>query len=660
LQRNNKGHLRPGVLLDNRYEIRKVLGSGGQGAVYEASDCRLQRKRVAIKELYGNNPNLNKAFEREAGLLALLDHRALPQVSNYFQEDESWFLVMEFVEGKTLWDLMEIKSDNSSGKGTPLTSKLVESFAEELLNALNYLHTQREPIIHNDIKPQNIALTQNNQVKLIDFGLAKGAAGEMTVTSTLLRGYSAWYASPEQILRSKFGHWYDVANSLLKREEIERLELQKTGVQSDLYSLAATLFHCLTGEPPGISIARLLSLSKGSSDPLPLASEINPQVPLTIAGVIQKAMSIYREQRYSSASEMLNALNEAQKISDKEEKIPVPPKPRPPAILMPVVLGINITEGPFLGGTKLIISGRNFQPGSQVLFGSLIGHSAQILSPEQIAVVSPADTEAKFQDRRRKIKVFNPLNTLNYSTYQRDEKSVEVFFTFKARKPKFYWRKFFLGLNLKVYLIGFSAIAIAILFIAYQVGRPRTNLNETSTSGATSTTIPEKQANENNSASGSEAKNSNKTSNAPKNSEPKPKSIPRGQFLYPNDSETTKIFKYLSIVAARNRKPVPNAVISLSAPTKGYTINPTKTDEQGELDFEQVPCDCRVIIKVHSPGPIITNNIFLPCGDYRLMVSIGTQGIFAPTDGQLPNGSYTNAFFFQDWYTKPEISKRLQ
>ncbi|MEW6209546.1 MAG: bifunctional serine/threonine-protein kinase/formylglycine-generating enzyme family protein, partial [Acidobacteriota bacterium] len=329
--RDNTGKILTGELLQNRYRIERHLGEGGQGAVYEARDIRLSGKRVAIKEMFGNDSVFIRAFEREAALLANLDHPALPDVSDYFQEGGSCFLVMEFIEGKNLWELMGITDD--TGKGTPLDIKSVLRWADDLLDALDYMHTQQQPVIHKDIKAQNIAVTSRNKVMLLDFGLATGAAGEITaVKSTLLRGYSPYYAPPEQILRSRFGHWYEVAKAMLPHDEVERIAAQGTDARSDLYSLAATLYHCLTGEPPAISTLRLLAASQGRPDPLKPASAINSKVSRVIDSFLMQAMRLNRDERFANAKAMRKALSEAsapQIISPPPSPIVVPPAPLP-------------------------------------------------------------------------------------------------------------------------------------------------------------------------------------------------------------------------------------------------------------------------------------------------------------------------------------------
>lgn len=314
------------MLQQNRYRIDRLLGEGGQGAVYQASDTRLSGKRVAIKEMFSDDAVSSRAFEREAALLANLDHPTLPDVSDYFQEESSCFLVMEFIEGNTLSDLMGIK--DKTGKGEPLPLESVLKWADDLLDALDYMHTQQEPVIHKDIKPQNIAVAKRNKVMLLDFGLAKGAVGEITAAQgTLLHGFSPWYASPEQILRLRFGPFYDLAESAVESEELERMISQETDARSDLYSLAATLYHCLTGAPPPVSVIRLVAISQSRPDPLRPANEVNPQIAPAIASVLTQAMMLNRKRRFSSAAAMRKALDLAHNSTAIQ---PAPNLPLPP------------------------------------------------------------------------------------------------------------------------------------------------------------------------------------------------------------------------------------------------------------------------------------------------------------------------------------------
>src|SRR5215813_3269482 len=132
--------LAPNTLLQNRYLIVRLLGQGGMGAVYQATDQRLGHT-IALKETFFTDEMMLKAFEREARLLASLRHAALPKVSDHFTEGNGQFLVMEYISGNDLMTLLE-------RRGTPVDADQVIDWAEQLLGALSYLHTQSPPIIH--------------------------------------------------------------------------------------------------------------------------------------------------------------------------------------------------------------------------------------------------------------------------------------------------------------------------------------------------------------------------------------------------------------------------------------------------------------------------------------------------------------------------------
>jgi len=158
--------LTPDTILQNRYQIVRAIGQGGMGTVYLAIDRRLGSD-VALKETLFKDDRLLSAFEREARLLASLRHPALPRVIDHFSEADGQFLVMEFIPGDDLLDLM-----NASGTGFPPDEVL--DWADQLLDALDYMHTRQPQIIHRDIKPQNLKLMARSQIVLLDFGLAKG------------------------------------------------------------------------------------------------------------------------------------------------------------------------------------------------------------------------------------------------------------------------------------------------------------------------------------------------------------------------------------------------------------------------------------------------------------------------------------------------------
>ncbi|HVG34977.1 MAG TPA: serine/threonine-protein kinase [Pyrinomonadaceae bacterium] len=273
--------LAPDALLQNRYQILRPIGKGGMGAVYLAKDERLGNT-IALKETFFEDEPLRKAFEREARLLASLRHPALPRVIDHFTEESGQFLVMEFIPGDDLEQMFK-------ERGGPFPLSDVLRWADQLLDALDYLHTQQPPIIHRDIKPQNLKLAARDQIILLDFGLAKGNAAGMSQASATgsIFGYTPTYAPLEQVHGAG------------------------TDPRSDLYSLAATLYHLLTGTEPPDALARASVVIGGLADPLRPANELNGQVPKGVAEVLHKAMAIHGDQRPATAEQMRRMLREA-------------------------------------------------------------------------------------------------------------------------------------------------------------------------------------------------------------------------------------------------------------------------------------------------------------------------------------------------------------
>lgn len=268
------------TVLQNRYEIIKLIGQGGMGAVYLAKDQRLGNI-VALKETFFSDTFLLAAFEREAKMLAGLRHGALPKVIDHFADTNGQFLVMEYISGEDLHDLLQEGRKPSIGE--------VLQWADQLLDALDYLHSQQPPIIHRDIKPQNLKLTSRNQIVLLDFGLAKGTTHGLTQagsqSSSSIFGYTPSYAPLEQAQGSG------------------------TDPQSDLYSLAATLYHLLTGTKPVDAVTRATAIMNGEPDPLAYATDLNRLISLELNEIIMKGMAIRKSERPSSAAEMRRMLH---------------------------------------------------------------------------------------------------------------------------------------------------------------------------------------------------------------------------------------------------------------------------------------------------------------------------------------------------------------
>jgi serine/threonine protein kinase len=266
------------TILQNRYRIVRPLGRGGMGAVYEAIDTRLSRT-VALKETLVETDELRRAFEREARLLANLRHPALPKVLDHFDEGAGLFLVMEFIPGDDLGTMLEL--------GRTFAPVEVLRWAEQLLDALEYLHKLDPPVLHRDIKPSNLKLISESHIVLLDFGLAKGTAGQMTRagSSSSLLGYSPSYSPLEQ--------------------------MQGTGTdeRSDLYSLGATLYHLLTGLRPPDALSRATAIVNGQPDPLRPARELNEALAPSVSAALMRAMALNIDQRPRTVSEMRDDLH---------------------------------------------------------------------------------------------------------------------------------------------------------------------------------------------------------------------------------------------------------------------------------------------------------------------------------------------------------------
>lgn len=217
--------LGPGVILQRRYQIERLLASGGMGNVYLATHTRL-KKQVAVKELLRVTDSLEKQrqfeeqFNQEAQLLGGLDHRNLASVSDYFDERGHHYLVMEYVEGRTLAEVVQLAP-------RPISERRVMVWAAELLDVLEYLHTQKPPVIVRDLKPDNIMLSSTDRhLRLIDFGIAKRLDPNKG-TQPIVKGMGTEAYAP-----------------------LEQYGGASTDARSDLYSLGGTLYFLLSGQEP--------------------------------------------------------------------------------------------------------------------------------------------------------------------------------------------------------------------------------------------------------------------------------------------------------------------------------------------------------------------------------------------------------------------------
>jgi len=306
-----------GQIVNHRYRIDALLGQGGMGAVYRAWDVNLNIP-VALKEMTPDPhaapytlAQLRQQFQREAQVVANLDHPNLVRVTDYFPWGGSECMVMNLVEGESLAERIE------RGGAQPEAQML--EWARQLLDALAYCHARG--VIHRDVKPQNVIITLEDKPVLVDFGLVKLWDPQNPHTQTVIRAMGTpEYAPPEQ---------YSVITG-------------HTDPRSDLYSLGATLYHALTGQAP-MSATDRMAMPERFVSPRALDSHVSPQ---TEAAVL-RAMELPITKRFGTAQEMAAALALALPPSSIFADIPVPRRRIIPvwALSAGVILLIGLLAG---------------------------------------------------------------------------------------------------------------------------------------------------------------------------------------------------------------------------------------------------------------------------------------------------------------------------
>src|SRR5947209_15590631 len=267
------------------------------GAVYKAEDTRFSRRYVAIKEMsqaHLDTVELEMAiarFQQEADMLASLVHPNLPRITDRFSDQERSYLVMDFVEGKTLLQLIKENPNHQ----LPVAQVLY--YARQLCDVLIYLHEHQPPIIFRDLKPTNVMITPRDQVFLIDFGIARSFK-EGKSQDTFFLG-SPGYAPPEQ---------HGIA---------------QTNPRSDLYGLGATLHYCLTGRDPFYAPDRFA---------FPPARQLNPQVPPELDQLTQRLIAQDERERPASAREVQQALVRMSQEASAHTSAALPPMTPAPTI----------------------------------------------------------------------------------------------------------------------------------------------------------------------------------------------------------------------------------------------------------------------------------------------------------------------------------------
>lgn len=287
--------LTPGAVLQGRYQIEEAIGIGGMSLVYRGRDLRFKDvvRYCAIKEMAQSAPDshtrlLNlKNFEREAGLLATLQHPAIPRVYDFFEENGRVYLVMELVKGKDLETVLE-------EAGKPLDEARVGRWAVQICDVLAYLHNHKpQPIVFRDMKPSNIMVLDDDRIVLVDFGIARTLnRSDRKGTMIGTEGYSP----PEQ--------YRGIAEPV-----------------GDIYALGATLHHLLTNTDP-----RLETPFTFHERPV---RQLNPTVSPEMEALIVKAIEYDMEARWQSAEELKQVLLAVPGIGET----PVTPRATPPAVI---------------------------------------------------------------------------------------------------------------------------------------------------------------------------------------------------------------------------------------------------------------------------------------------------------------------------------------
>lgn len=335
--------LKPDTLLNDRYRILRLLGRGGMGSVYLCQDeaSTAGERRVAIKSLSFQQldpvqqPRARAQFAHEGRMLAKLDHPNLVRALDAFEVEDEAYIVMSYVDGQDLATVME-------QRGRPMELAEVLNISRQLLQALDYLHTQVPPIIFRDLKPRNIMLTPEGRVVLVDFGISRIIEDE-TQTQSYLRGLGSPGFAP-----------------------LEQYTHAGTDQRSDLYSLGATMYFLLSNQNP----ASPLGLVAGDEVLVPLL-QLNSQVPAWLNRLILRLLSLRREHRPISAQEVFGSLERAGDDSNLDSTAELYDSAvDPPTVemkrgsgrsrgLLAVVLGVGLVG--FGGGSYLASRGHKFQ-----------------------------------------------------------------------------------------------------------------------------------------------------------------------------------------------------------------------------------------------------------------------------------------------------------
>lgn len=324
-------YLTRGTIIENTYEIMEEIGSGGGGIIFKAKHLRLQTD-VVVKKIK-DEVREKVEIRQEADILKKLKHPYLPRVYDFIETQDGVYTVLDFISGESL--------DAAVKRHGKFSQKQVKKWAVQLGEALDYLHSQRPPIIHSDIKPANIMITNEGNVCLIDFNISLAMGGQMEAAVGISAGFSPpeQYRDPELYARithnytmrkSDHGEWEEKTKLLWEDIEEEKTELllqagdkthtainsdfsqyiqyfgQGIDTRSDIYSLGITFYYVLTGiEPP---------------------AEFDQRIPVTQMGVsvsegcgivLEKMMELSPADRYQNGGEFLQAVRNCHKLDSR-------------------------------------------------------------------------------------------------------------------------------------------------------------------------------------------------------------------------------------------------------------------------------------------------------------------------------------------------------
>jgi serine/threonine protein kinase len=347
VQTPQAGQLRlvPGTILSGgRYKIEKLIAAGGMGAVYQAMDTRFTRP-CAVKEMLDEFRSENDRvqatewFKREATLLLDLNHPCIPRVRDFFAENGRNYLVMDFIDGHTLAEVIDREGNVVGVNGTRgVAEARARSWAQQICSVLSYLHCQIPPVIFRDLKPSNIMVTEREEIKLIDFGIARPFQSQTQSTIIMTPGY----APPEQL----YG---------------------RAEPRSDIYALGATLHKILTRHDAANNQPGIFSF--------PPVRSLRPDISPAFDQVVMKALNPDVEQRWSSATEMERVLMALPPITVAPPVGSVSPQPSPrvPSSSQPASSGpqpqtpYGITPGAIPGtASSSAASGKTGPAGPQI------------------------------------------------------------------------------------------------------------------------------------------------------------------------------------------------------------------------------------------------------------------------------------------------------